>query len=407
MSSGLAIAGTMPALRTPFNSRFDAELATVAGSLEEALHVRDLAIFYQAFRATSLPFLCGDYRDDPEMLFPACFEVVHRLGGISPAVALAVENHYYVTSAVATFSAVADTEMEAFRQRLLSAVVEQRLLVANTNSKIHGGRIGAVGTVAVRDGGGFRIDGEAAYASLATEADILVLLTEIVGEGFAIFVVPDLRDNPAIEIGEYLFPEAMLDSDTRRIRFRDLRLPLEALASAGSSLAASKLVPFEMAWHQALIAALYLGCAARSIDEARIFLQATNDRDGRPLAELDGMVVDMGRLALEYSCARSAVEKCANGFRAARELPRDDVRLEHISNLASSAKYTACRTAESIVATARRIVGARAFVGGSTLERLSNEVVFGSLGPEVSAVIERRFGMQVMKGGFFGPDQRH
>ncbi len=377
---------------------FDAQLDDVAAALEDALAANDLSIFYRAFRATRLPFLCGEHRDDAAALFPACFAVVHRLGGISPAVALAVENHYYVTSAIATFPAASDPPLEAFRQRLLTAVVEDRLLVANTNSKVHGARLGTLGTVAVRDGAQVRIDGESAYASLATEADMLVLLTELAGEGFAIVVVPDLRDNPAVEIGDYLFPDAMIESDTRRIRFHNLTLPRDALASLTASPTAGRLVLFEMAWHQALIAALYLGCAARAIDEARCFLQATRGRDGRPLAELDGMIVDIGRLALDYAVARTAAEACVEGLRAVRALPGDEAALQRASRLASAAKYSACRSAESIVSSARRIVGARVFAGGAILERLSREVVFGTLGPEVSAVIERRFGNDVMNG---------
>ena len=45
---------------------------------------------------------------------------------------------------------------------------------------------------------------------------------------------------------------------------------------------------------------------------------------------------------------------------------------------------------------ARRIVGARTYAGGGQLERLSQEIVFGPLGPEVSAVIERRLGTRAL-----------
>jgi alkylation response protein AidB-like acyl-CoA dehydrogenase len=386
---------------TPLHDPHGDELATVAAALENALSAKDLSIFYRAFRATRLPFVCGEYRDNAGLLFPVCFNIVHRLGGISPAVALAVENHYYVTSAVATFPAASDPPLEASRQQLLEAVVSQRLLVANTNSKVHSGKVGELGTVARRDADGFRVNGTAAYTSLATEADLLVLLTEIEGEGFAVFVIPDLRVNACVEIGPYLFPSAMIDSDTRCITFRDLRLPSHALAANARSPIAGKLIPFEMAWHQLLIAALYLGAAARAIDEVRLFLRGTTGRDGRPLAELDGMIVDVGRLALEYQRARSLVEKCGEALHAVRELPRDVLQVEHAVNLASVAKYSGSRAAETIVTAARRIVGARTFAGGCALERLSYEVMFASLGPEVSAVIERRFGKQVLESASF------
>jgi len=381
--------------------RFENDLTALAAALESALAAKDLSTFYRTFRATRLPFICGEYRDNARLLLPACFDILHRLGGISPAAALAVENHYYVTSAVATFPAATDPPLEASRQRLLHAVVSQRLLVANTNSKVHAAKLGELGTVARPEANGFRINGTAAYTSLATQADLLVLLTEIEGEGFAVFVIPELQSNPAVEIGPYLFPSAMIDSDTRCITFHDLLLPSEALAADSRSAIARQLIPFEMAWHQLLIAALYLGAAARAIDEARLFLRGTTGRDGRPLAELDGMIVDIGRLALAYRSARGAAEKCGEALFLVRELPRDMAQLERAVNLASAAKYHGTQTAEAIVTAARRTVGARAFAGSCALERLSQEVMFGALGPEVGAVIERRYGRQILESASY------
>ena len=379
----------------------DAEIAIVAAALEQALGARDLSIFYRAFRATRLPFLCGEYRDKAELLFPACFDIVHRLGGLSPAVALAVENHFYVTSAIATFPGAADPALERRRRQLVDSIVAGRLLVANTNSKVHSSKLGELGTTARRDGGGLRVNGMASYTSLATEADLLVLLTELEGEGFAFIAIPSLRDNSSVEIGPWLFPSAMLDSDTRRITFHDVRLPADALIATAQSKIANTLVPFEMTWHQLLIPTLYLGAAARAIEEVRRFLVATEGRDGQPLAKLDGMIVDVGRLALEYQSARCLVEKAADSLIAVRELPRDADKVEQAVQLASAAKYTGTRVAESIVTAARRIVGARAFTGDHILERLSYEVMFASLGPEVSAVIERRYGKLVLDGKIF------
>lgn len=380
---------------------YGAEIALVAAALDEALARNDLSHFYRAFRATRLPFLCGELQDDAARLFPACFEVVHRLGAISPAVALAVENHYYVTSAIATFPTAADPQLHRRRGELLAAIVERRLLVANTNSKVHGATIGAIGTSARRDGDGFVLTGMAAYTSLATEADLLVLMTELEGAGPAVFAIEPMQGNPGIAIGPYLFPDAMLDSDTRRITFEDVRLPANALIAGGHDELAMLLFPFEMVWHQLLIPALYLGAAARAIEETRAFLAATKGRDGRPLAELDGMIVDVGRMSLEYRAARLGVEKAGDAIAGVRRLPHDAPLVERASLLASAAKYAGTRAAESIVTAARRIVGARTFAGGAVLERLSQEVVFASLGPEVSAVIERRYGRQALEAGSF------
>lgn len=378
--------------RSDTGPRHRDEIDTAAKALERSLASADLSQFYSVFRSTGLPFLCGEYADDARSLFSACFEVVHRLGGLSPAVALAVENHYYVTSAIATFPTDGDPELDRRRRALLASVVDGRLLVANTNSKAHTDKVGQLGTAARREGSGFRIKGVAAYTSLATEADLLVLMTELEGEGLALFVVSPLCDNPGVEIGPYLFPDAMIDSDTRRVTFHDLSLPEDALLATTRDELTQLLFHFEMAWHQLLIPALYLGAAARAIEEARVFLTSTRGRDGRLLSELDGMVIDVGRLALEYSCACRVVEVAGDALGEVVSLPRDARQVERAVHLAAAAKYVGTRTAESVVTAARRIVGARAFTGGWALERLSQEVVFASLGPEVSAIIERRYG---------------
>jgi alkylation response protein AidB-like acyl-CoA dehydrogenase len=373
-------------------SRHRSEIDLAAEALVRALASKDLSEFYRVFRNTSLPFLGAEYLDDAGGLFAVCFEIVHRLGAISPAVALAVENHFYVTSAMATFPTNGNAQLHRRRRELLAHIFNDRRLVANTNSKVHTASLGQIGTLAKREGEGFRINGTASYTSLATEADLLVLLTELEGEGSALFAITPMQGNPAVEIGPYLFPNAMIDSDTRRITFHDLALASEALVVAGDNELQALLFPFEMAWHQLLIAALYLGAAAGAIEDARAFLTSTCGRDGRPLAELDGMITTLGQLALQYSSARCVVDKAGDALADIEQLPLDAPLVDRAVNLASVAKYTGTCAAEAIVTTARRIVGARAFSGGWALERLSQEVIFASLGPEVTAVIERRYG---------------
>jgi alkylation response protein AidB-like acyl-CoA dehydrogenase len=372
------------------------QIGTIAEALEEALAQNDLTVFYRAFRSTDLPFIGTNYQHDAYGLFVVCFEILHRLGSISPATALAVENHYYVSSAIATFPTADNPALNNSRQSLLDSITNDRLLVANTNSKIHSDKLGEMGTCARLEEEGFRITGKAAYTSLATQGDLLVFITQIEGEGPALFAITPMQKNPGVEIGPYLFPSAMIDSDTRQVIFHDLLVPKDKLIAGGKDAQVGLLINFEMAWHQLLIPALYLGAAARAIEEARKFLRATRGRDGRPLAELDGMVIDAGRMALDYHSACCVVHQAGQALGEVKQLPKDARLLDRAVDLASAAKYTGTRCAESVVTTARRIIGARAFAGGHPLERLSQEVMFASLGPEVSAVIERRYGRQVL-----------
>jgi len=378
-------------------TRYREQMVTVTASLEDAIARKDFTDFYKTFRSTDLPFMPAAYQSDARGLFRLCFELLSRLGGVSPATALAIENHFYVSSAIATFPTANDPVMDANRQALVQSTVDRRMLVANTNSKIHGGKLGEIGTCARRVARGFRINGKAAYTSLACQGDILVFITEIEGEGHAIFAITPMQGNPGIEIGPFLFPSAMLDSDTRQITFHDLFVPEESLLANAENKNISLLFGFEMAWHQLLIPALYLGAAARALEEARKFLRATRGRDERPLAELDGMVIDMGRLALDYSSSCCVLLQAGDALGEVKCLPQDAALLERAVDLASAAKYTGTRCAEAIVTSVRRIIGARSFAGGHHVERLSQEVMFASLGPEVSAVIERRYGKRVLQ----------
>ncbi|GAB3488145.1 acyl-CoA dehydrogenase family protein [Amycolatopsis cihanbeyliensis] len=372
------------------------QLDALVAALRESLPTGDLPGFYRRFRESDLPFVPVRGELDTGKLFRFCYEVLHRLGSVSPAVALAVENHYYVTSALATFPAGGDPVLDARRDALLESVRDNRWLVANTNSKVHGNKLGAVGTYAKPMPDGFAVNGSAAYTSLATEGDLLVFITQILDQGPGVFAIAPMQDNPAIEIGPYLFPSAMLDSDTRRITFHDLELPADSQLIDPANSHAELLFAFEMAWHQLLIPALYLGGAAGALEEVRTFLRDTQGRDGKPLAELDGMVIDIGRLAIDYRSACQVLQRAGERLAEVRRIPEDADLLAAASAEAGVAKYVGTRRAEEVVTVARRIVGARTFTGGHLLERLSQEIMFGPLGPEVSAVIERRLGTRAL-----------
>jgi alkylation response protein AidB-like acyl-CoA dehydrogenase len=389
-----AAAGT---LETPSPSELQARLDEVASALKVGLARNDLAEFYSVFRSTPLPFLALVHEGDPRGLALACCRVLHRLGGLSPAVALAIENHLYVTAALATFP-TDDPVLAERRRHWLDRVGEERLLVANSNTAVHSNKLGSHGVIARREGDGFRVSGSASYMSLASQGDLCVFLTAIEDEGPAVFVTR-LRDNPGLDIGPFLFPRTMLDSDTRRITFRDVTLSEDELLLSGMTEQMGQLNLFEMAWHQMLIPALYLGAAARAIEEVRLFLRSVQGHDGRPLAELDGMVVDTGRLVIRYRAAWALVLQTAERLAEVAQKPLEKESLGDLFELAGTAKHAGTICAEELVTAARRIVGARSFTGDTpqTLERLSQEIPFGTLGPEVNAGIERRIGKRALQ----------
>jgi alkylation response protein AidB-like acyl-CoA dehydrogenase len=365
-------------------------LDRVASALESSLAANDLTEYYTALRASELPFVAVNYGGDTFALARACRDILHRLGGLSPAVALAFENHLFVTAALATFS-VNNEALEAKARAILEKIGRERLLVANTSSRVHANKLNALGTLAKREGDGFRISGSAAYTSLSTQSDLLLFMTRMEDGRPALFIAP-LKNQPEIEIGPYLFPRAMIESDTRRIEFHDLFVPEDSLLQGGQGRDMLLLNQFELTWHLTMIPALYLGAAARAIEEARKFLRSVNNTDGKPLSELDGMIVDVGRLAIRYRTARKVLDYAVEELGQETQNVLEPELVRKGFERAAETKYVGTSYAEEIVTQARRIVGARSFTAGQALERLSMESLFGTLGPEPGAYIERLIG---------------
>jgi alkylation response protein AidB-like acyl-CoA dehydrogenase len=387
---------SVPQPARPKAGALAAQVARSAAALEEAMEKQDLSIFYRAFRATDLPILAPLYRADPRGLYGACFAVLRRLGSISPAVGVAVYNHYAVTCSLATFP-TDQPELAARREEVLQSLLSGRLLVANTTSRVHTDKVGTFGTIARADGDGYRISGSAAYMSLATESALVFSFTQVEGQGFAIFLAP--LPNDQIEIGPYLFPRAMIDSDTRRVTFHD------AFVSAENMLLLDRRMgSWQMAWHQALFPLPFLGAAARALDEARKFLRTVRGPSDRPLAELDGMVLDVGRMAIRYRGACALARQAGETLEAIAHRPhrpQKPIPLGDAYLLAAAAKQTGTKCAEEIVQQVRHIIGGRTFTGDHPLERLSQEVMFAPLGGELNAVIERQYGQLALGEGDF------
>jgi len=381
----------------PTGEEFTAEVEAAAEKLEAAVAAGEPGRFFADLRETSLPFIPCTLRDKPRLIFDRAAEVVRRFASISPAVALAVENHLFVVAALATLPLNEGEELHRRRTEFVDMVEKDRCLVANTNSRVHGDKIASTGTRAVDCDGGFIVSGRSAYMSLASHGDLIVFLTELEGGEAAIFT-SQLKGNPGIEIGPFLFPDAMIDSDTRRVTFHDLRVPRDHLLVSGRdhhNMAA--IVGFETGWHQGLLGALGLGVATRALEEGRLFLRGLKQPDGAPLSELDGMITDMGRLTIRYQAAEAFLTQAGEWIAGVAEQPvLDRAYAQEAVDRACAAKHFCTNTAEELVAQVRKIIGARSFAGGHPMERISQEGMFAPLAGEVNAFIERRVGQRTL-----------
>src|SRR4029077_2425472 len=102
-------------------------------------------------------------------------------------------------------------------------------------------------------------------------------------------------------------------------------------------------------------------------------------------ADVDGMVVDLGRMAIRYRAACALVHRASEALEALARRPGGLAAFEDVFELARAAKQVGTGCAEAIVTEVRRIIGARAFTGAHPLERLSQEAMFGPLAGEVNA----------------------
>lgn len=364
-----------------------------------------LAPFYRALRASDIPFLPILHAAEPAVLRARASQALARLAGISPAVALAVENHLYVLSAIATSPALERRGLARRRQELLRRILRERWLLANTNSRVHGDKVSSIGTGARREGAGFRIDGAANFCSLASEGDLLVFLTRLEEVGaLGIFVSP-LKGNPEIRLGELLFQDVMAASDTRKVEFSGLSLGEDALLLVATDEQSAAILRFQLAWHQIYLGATFLGAAAQAIEEARAFLTTVNGPGGVPLASLDGMVIDVGRLVMRYRAARALLDESGGLLAAASGGAVDVASIADAFEAAGAAKCVACRTATEIVGSVRTIIGARSMAGNHPFARLSEEVLFGELAGEVTASIERHTGKRALALPSFHADR--
>ena len=123
----------------------------------------------------------------------------------------------------------------------------------------------------------------------------MAFTAEASGLGVQSFLAP-IGDASSIQIGESPFSTIMDLSDTHYVTFRDYFVDDSCRLSNGTT----DLRPpaFQRAWFQALIPAVYLGAAERSLQELRLHLGLRKSGHGR-----DCLSSDVGRLLLAQEAA--------------------------------------------------------------------------------------------------------
>lgn len=251
---------------------------------------------------------------------------------------------------------------EALRERYLPRVAAGEAVAAFALSEPEAGSdVGAMRTVARRDGDGYVIDGRKTWISNAGIADLYVVFARFpeAGErGYAAFMVD--ADNPGLRVAERI--EVLAPHPLGTVELDGCRVGPDALvgeAGGGLRVALGTLDVF-----RSTVGAAARGFARRGLDEA---VDWTRQRRafGRPLAEFQLTQARLADMAVEIDASALLV------YRAAWTR---DAGAERVTREAAMAKLYATEAAQRVVDSAVQLFGGRGVVAGAAVERLYREV---------------------------------
>ena len=225
-----------------------------------------------------------------------------------------------------------------------------------------GSDVAALATTAVRDGNGWRIDGEKTWISNGGIADYYTVFART-GEapgarGLSAFVVD--ADTPGLEIAERI--EVIAPHPLARLTFDNCQVSADRLLGApgeGFKVAMATLDIF-----RSTVGAAALGFARHALDLA-LDRAATRELFGGPLADLQMIQAKLADMALTVDASALLV------YRAAWT---KDVKADRVTREASMAKLHATESAQTVIDEAVQIFGGQGVVSGAAVEKLYREI---------------------------------
>jgi acyl-CoA dehydrogenase len=256
---------------------------------------------------------------------------------------------------------------DALKRRYLPDVARGKRIAAFAISEADAGSdIGAMTTVARRDGDRFVLDGEKTWISNAGIADHYVVFAKLDerartrdGERRYIAFVVD-ADDPGLRVAERIDVSAPHPLGT--VRFDNCRVTAERVVGEPGSGLRVALATLDL--FRPTVGAAALGLARRAMEEACAWVEQ-REVFGRPLAEHQLTQARLAEMAVRIDASallvyRAAWTRDATGRRTTRE--------------AAMAKLHATESAQRVIDDAIQLLGARGVQKGSILERLYREV---------------------------------
>lgn len=360
--------------------------------------------FFQPLRESRIPYLCAQEVDRPAVLHKLSFDALYLLARASLPCTVALTMHQYVSASLAAVSPLLDSARRLKIERLVNGLEQRKQLLGIAE---FGDHLQPKGTpehrLKIEDGEqGYQVSGRRNLVSLTEQADRLTLVGHY-QDRLSLFVI-DFKDRPGVQPQASVMHEAARLTQTRPVVLEQAGFEPEDMICDDPKLTLF-LCTYTTAWFQALIAATYLGAASRALEEVRAFARQVHVPEGGPLAELDGFVVDFGRLALQLKGALALASSFGPALMRVHRLAKSagdralSDGMDELVELSSLIKHQSTSAAQEIVLACRRMIGTRSLVAGHPLVELTHLISIGPLHPVIGARFERSLGRQHL-----GPD---
>jgi len=310
--------------------------------------------------------------------------IIEEVSCVDPSVALSLAAHNSLGS-----NHIYQFGTEAQRQKYIPKLASGQWLAAwGLTESEAGSDSSGTKTTAVRDGGGWVLNGSKNFITNASVGSVAVLMAvtdrDEGNKGISAFIVQ--LDNPGIRVGKKENKLGMRASDTCTLVMEDCRVPAgDLLGALGSGWVDSMKI---LDGGRISIAALSVGLA-RGAFEAALSYSRERRQFGRPICEFQAIQFYLAEMATEIDAARLLTERAA----AAKDADQP------VTKLSAQAKLYASEIAVRATDRAIQIHGGYGFTKDFPVEKYYRDVKLCTIGEGTSEIQKLVIAKQLLAGG--------
>ncbi|HVO31895.1 MAG TPA: acyl-CoA dehydrogenase family protein [bacterium] len=271
----------------------------------------------------------------------------------------------------------------ALKKRFLPGIARGLCCSYAMTEAAHGSDVKHLDTKAVRDGDGWRIDGEKSFVTSASAAELFVILAETPA-GVSAFAVP--RDTPGAQTitapGSATF--GLRNGPHVNFRLNGARVPLENLI--GEEGHGVRLAVTTLDHSRVLAGAIGVGIARAAFDGAMAFARERS-AFGQHVLEFQGIQWYFADMLTDIDAARNLV------YDAARHLDEG----KQIERYSSEAKLFASRISVAAAEKAIQICGARGCIEDAPFSRYLRDAKTYEIAGGSSEILRNTIGKFLLK----------